>query len=318
MRGWLPLVALVAVTPFVAGRFVTGLALLAGIQVIAVTGLGLLVGHAGQVSLAQAAFYGMGAYTSALLSTKGGANPWLALAVAPLVAGAAGYLIGRPILRLRGHHLSLGTLAFGLIVTIVLQEESEWTGGPSGLMGIPRLAVGAFAFSTDARYYFVVWAVALAVLLLYRRLVDSAWGRALRAIAASELAAGAMGIDTGRRKLEAFVLSAACAGIAGGLYAHYMTFISPDQFSFYASVVFVVMAALGGLHSVWGPLIGVVCVTALVELIREVLPRAVPGAGSEYEIILFGVLLVLIMAFAPQGLAGLLRRPQPIRGGSGA
>lgn len=318
MRTWLPLVALVVGLPFVAGRFVTGLAVLAGIQVIVVTGLGLLVGHAGQVSLAQATFYGIGAYTAGLLSARAGVNPWIGIAVAPLLAGAAGYAIGRPILRLRGHHLSLGTLAFGLIFVIVLQEGSGWTGGPSGLMGIPRLSAGAFALDTDRSYYFLVWAVALAVLFLYHKLVRSPWGRALRAIAASEVAAGAMGVDTARRKLEAFVVSAACAGVGGALYAHYMTFISPDQFGFYTSVVFVVMAALGGLHSVWGPPIGVLAITALVELIREALPKVVPGAGSEYEIILFGVLLVIIMTFAPQGLAGLARRLRPARGGVSA
>jgi len=322
-RRWPPAATLVVIAlvlaalPAFSGRFLVSLLLLAGVQTIIVTGLGLLAGTAGQVSMAQGAFAGLGAYGSAILSTKAGLSPWLTMLIAAAATGLVAYLVGRPTLKLKGHYLSLATLGLGIIIYIAFGELSDLTGGPSGLGSIPRLKIGSFSFHTDLRFYYLAWTLALGGIAVYQALVNSPWGRSLKAIAASETAAEAMGVDTARRKLEAFVLSAVYAAVGGGLYAHYMTFINPDQFGFMTSVQYLLMAAVGGLHSTTGPLIGVLTVTGLVEILRDVVPAIAPGLGSEVEIVAFGLLLMGIMIAAPEGLAGLVRRLQrPARKGA--
>lgn len=299
---------LLAVLPAFSGRFVVSLLLIAGIQTVITTGLSLLAGAAGQISMAQGAFAGLGAYGSAILSTKAGLSPWVTIPIAAATTGVVAYLVGRPTLKLKGHLLSLATLGLGIIVYILLGELAFLTGGPSGLGSIPRLRVGDLTFRTDQQFYYLAWAAALVGIALYQFLVSSPWGRSLKAIAASEVAAEAMGVDTARRKLEAFVLSAMYAAVGGSLLAHYMTFINPDQFGFMTSVQYLLMTAVGGLNSTFGPLIGVLTVTGLVELLREYVPRIAPDMGSEVEIVAYGLLLMTIMIAAPDGVAGLVGR----------
>jgi branched-chain amino acid transport system permease protein len=304
----LVLVAVViAVLPWVVGKYFVALALLVGIYVIAATGLTLLMGFAGQVSLAQAAFYGIGAYASTILTTRLGVPVWLGIVIAPVVAGLVAWMIGGPSLRLHGHYLALATLAFGIIVFIVFLEASALTGGPSGTIGIPRLRLGPWMLTQDREYYHVVWAVALAVTWGARRLVGSSYGRLLRALAASESGAAAMGVDAHALKLRMFVLSAALGALAGALYAHWITVISPSAFGFEVSIEFVVMVVVGGVASAWGPLLGVIVVTALVEILRSAMPTFRPGAAAEFEVLAFGLLLIAVMVFLPEGLAGLPR-----------
>lgn len=286
-----------------------------GLHAIVTVGLCVLAGYAGQVSLGQAAFYGIGAYTSGLLSTRAGLDPWLAMLVAMVLAAAVAYAFGVPILKLHGPYLAMATLAFGIIVYLAFVELKELTGGPSGLAGIPRLAVGGFVFDTDRKFFYLTWTAVLGVVALSLNLVDSRVGRALRAIHGSEVAAETLGVDAARFKVQVFALSAVYASLAGSLYAHYVTFVSPPTFGFIASVEFIVMAAVGGLASVWGAPLGALAVTLLTEGIRDVVPRLLAHASGEHEVIAYGVLLIVIMVFAPQGLtAGGLRMLRRARG----
>jgi branched-chain amino acid transport system permease protein len=206
----------------------------------------------------------------------------------------------------------MATLAFGIIVYLAFVELTDLTGGPSGLGGIPRFTVGAWAVDSDRKAFYLAWGVALGALVVARNLVHSQVGRALRAVRGSEVAAETLGIDTPRLKLQVFSLSAAYAALAGALYAHYMGFVSPPAFGFLASVEFVVMAAVGGLASVWGAPFGAAAVTLLAETIRHLVPRLLAHASGEHEVIAYGVLLIVIMVFVPEGLtAGGVRLLRP-------
>lgn len=314
--GLAALAVAIALAPLVfTSQYHLSVGVFIGLHAIVTVGLCVLAGYAGQVSLGQAAFYGIGAYTSGLLATRAGLDPWLAMLVAMALAAAVAYAFGVPILKLRGPYLAMATLAFGIIVYLAFVELKDLTGGPSGLAGIPRLAVGGFVFDTDRKFFYLTWAAVLGVVALSLNLVDSRVGRALRAIHGSEVAAETLGVDAARFKVQVFTLSAVYAALAGSLYAHYVTFVSPPTFGFIASVEFIVMAAVGGLASVWGAPLGALAVTLLTEGIRDVVPRMLAHASGEHEVIAYGVLLIVIMIFAPQGLtAGGLRMLRRARG----
>jgi len=299
-------VAGLALAGWGAGVYGVSLLTIVAIHVIATAGLTLLLGFAGQISLAQAAFYGLGAYGSMIGTLRFGWNPWLALVATAVACGLLAYAIGVPALRLHGHYLALATLGFGIIVNIVLVQETEITGGPTGGAGIPKLSLGTVSLASDRAYFGFVWTVALALLLACRRLVTgSAYGRVLRALQASEVATASVGIDVARYKVQVFALTAVLGSLAGSLYAHYLTVISPSEFGFDVSIEFLVMAVIGGLGSVWGALLGVLAVTLLLEILRTVAPMLAPIAPtSEYEVVAFGALLVLALLYLPDGLTG--------------
>lgn len=290
---------------------------LIGLYTILTVGLSLVMGYAGQVSLGHATFYGVGAYATALLSARAGLPTWAALAFAVLLTGLIGYIVGVPIFRLRGHYLAMATLGLNIIVTLVLKNETEVTGGPSGFTDIPPLAIGGLTFDTDVKMYYLVWVLAAGALWLSLNIVNSRAGRALRAIHASEVAAETLGVDANAHKLKVFALAAAYAGLAGGLYAQAVHFISPSSFDMMFSIELVTMAAVGGLASVWGSVFGAATVVFLGQFIRDQLGEMLAGATGEGEIIIFGLLLVVIMVFLPEGLTtgGLkvLRRMMPQR-----
>jgi branched-chain amino acid transport system permease protein len=286
-----------------------------GILTIVVVGLNLLMGYAGQISLGQAAFYGLGAYVSAILTTLATRHdmlpevsrswwwPWLAILAGMILTGGFAYLIGKPILRLRGNYLAMATLGVGIVLYTLFREGEDFTGGSDGIAGIPRLAIGGhFQFWPMERYYFLVWAVAIVVIIVALNIVNSRVGRALRAIHGSEVAANVTGVDTARYKLQILVVSAMIASLAGSLYAHFQALIAPRPFSFVASVELVCMAAVGGLASIWGAPFGVAFVYVVKEVLRARMHDLLRGAGGEHELIAYGVILVLIMIFMPEGL----------------
>jgi branched-chain amino acid transport system permease protein len=297
-------VLLAAALPLVLGGFALSLLVLVGIHATAALGLTLLMGQAGQVSLAQGAFYGLGAYGSAVLAVRFGVPPALSIPVAVGIAAVVAIGLGLPSLRLGGHHLALATIGFGVVLFFVFNEEASWTGGPSGLSGIPPVAVAGIAIATDRAQAWLVWTVLLCALAGARLLLGSRLGRALRAVAASEAAAAATGIDVARVKLAAFVLSGALAALAGALYAHWLTFVSPAAFGLEASIELLVMAVVGGLGSVAGAVLGAAAVTLLVEALRGLAHVAAPGATGWIEIVAFGAILVAVLLAMPEGLAG--------------
>ena len=301
--GFAALALLVAGLPLVfCTPYALSTLILIGIYSIVTIGLCLLMGYAGQVSLGQAAFFGLGAYASAILTTRFHWSPWTAMLVGAAGTGVVAYLIGIPIFRLRGHYLAMATLGFGAIVRITMTEWRPVTGGPTGLPGIPRLTVGGMVLNTDVTYYYLVWAVALLALALARNVVDSRVGRALRAIHGSEAAAESLGVDVAQFKLQALVTSAVYASVAGSLYAHYMIFVSPGAFDVDTSVRLVLMAAVGGLASIWGAPVGAAAVTLLTLALREIVPLITHHGSGEHQIIAYGILLVVIMIFVPEGL----------------
>jgi branched-chain amino acid transport system permease protein len=281
---------------------------------IVVVGLNLLMGYAGQVSLGQAGFYALGAYVSAILTTLavrhgilvGVADrwwwPWLVMVIGMALVGGFAWVVGKPILRLKGNYLAVATLGLGIIIYILAGQFPEITGGYDGLTGIPRLRIGSFALWPMQRYYFLVWTAAIGVIVVALNIVSLRTGRALRAVHTSEVAASASGIDIQRHKVQALVLSAVFASLAGSLYAHFQSAVSPSPFSFRASVELVVMAAIGGLASIWGAPFGVAVVFVLRDLLRSQMESVLHVRGGEYELIIYGIILVVIMIFMPEGL----------------
>lgn len=292
-----------------------------GILTTVVVGLNVLMGYAGQVSLGQAAFFGLGAYFSAVLTTRAsligvgsGVSgqwwwPWLLIVGGMLFTGGLAYVVGRPILRLRGHYLAMATLGLGVMINILFRENfgialetKNITGGSDGLVGIPRLRIGSWSIWPVERFYYLVWLLAIVGILLALNMVRSRSGRALRALHSSDLAAETLGVDTARFKVRALVLSAMYASLAGSLFAHFRVAVSPTPFNFVGSLELVVMAAVGGMASVWGAPFGVAAVLVMRELVRTRLDLVIGGAGGEHEVVAFGVVLILIMIFAPEGV----------------
>lgn len=269
-----------------------------GINTLLALGLNMLMGYAGQISLGHAAFYGIGAYTTAILTVHLNWSPWLALPAAVLLTALVAFLVALPMLKLSGYYLGMGTLGFGMIIYILIRQWTTVTGGDSGLVGIPFLAMGPYSLASGKTYFYLVWGVVLVSFLICERLVDSRVGRALRAIHDGEQVAAAMGIDTSRLKTGVFVLSAIFAALAGFLYAHLVSFISPNSFDFLVSIRLVTMVVVGGMASIWGSLLGASLLTILPEWLH---------VFSDFEMIVYGLILMTIMIFLPQGLTrGLL------------
>lgn len=280
-----------------------------GIFTLLAVGLNLLMGYAGQISLGHAAFYGIGAYTTGAITVHLGWSPWAALPCALLSSGLVAWLVGKPTLKLTGYYLAMGTLGFGMIMHVLFREWTSLTGGPNGLVGIPTLTLGLVDFSSAKNYMFLVWGCVLAAFFICGRIINSRVGRALRAIHFSEQAAAAVGVDTAKAKLQVFVFSAVLAALAGFLYAHKVTYISPGSFDFLVSVKLVAMVVIGGMASIWGSLLGASLLTLLPEWLH---------VFSDYEMVIYGVILMGVMIFLPQGLTrGVLGIYERFRTGHG-
>lgn len=261
-------------------------------------GLNLLIGYGGQISLGHAGFLAIGAYGVAILTTRYQLPPFAAMLASAVAVGATAYLIGRPILKLKGHYLAMATLGVGLIIHILIKTESKWTGGPDGIH-IQPLSVLGIAIVGDTMWYWVAAALLVLVVWLALNLIDSPIGRALRAVRGSEIGAEVVGVDTSRCKVLAFVISAVLASLVGSLIALKNGFITPDIASFFRSVELVVMVVLGGLASTFGAVIGAVLLTALPQMLL---------VFEDYEALLLGAIMMGTMIFMPKGvLPSLLR-----------
>ena len=263
------------------------------LNALVVLGLNLLIGSTGQVSLGHAAFYGLGAYLSAIASTSWHWPLLGALVFAVIIVGLVGFLLAVPTLRLEGHYLVMATLGFNVIVNILLVQMEPLTGGPSGFPGIPRLHIGSYAVTGDRAFYFIIWTVFLIAFAMTLNLSRSRIGRAFQAVHERELTARALGIPSHRLKVTAFVLSTLYAGLAGFFYAHYVTFISPKTFDIFYSVQIVTMVAVGGMGSLWGGLAGTILLTALPEVLHHF---------EDLHVLFYGLILMGVLVFTPNGL----------------
>ena len=266
-------------------------AILVGINAIVCVGLNLLIGYAGQISLGHAGFFGLGAYGSAVLTARYGWPPAAALAATTAGVALLALLVGRPILKLKGHYLAMATLGLGVIISIVVVTEDHLTGGPDG-MSVPAFTLFGLALAGERLWYWIVGGVLLAAVWIALNLIESPAGRALRALHGSEVGAQVSGIDASRAKLGIFVISAVFASLAGSMTAHYSGFITPGKVGFFHSIELVTMVVFGGMASTFGAVIGAATLTLLPQLLTVL---------KEYEMVVFGAVLIATMVFLPRG-----------------
>jgi branched-chain amino acid transport system permease protein len=262
------------------------------INAVIVLGLNLLIGFAGQISLGHAGFLGIGAYATAALPTHFGWHPLLALGAGAAAAGLLAAIVARPIFKLKGHYLAMATLGLGIIINIVVRTEARWTGGPDGMM-VPPMSLAGFEISGDRYWYWIVAILLSVSVWASLNLIDSPFGRALRALHGSEVASKVVGVDVVRYKVAIFVLSAVFASIMGSVTAHYVGFVTPNLADFFHSIELVTMVVIGGMASVYGSVVGAMLLTAL--------PQALT-AFEGWETVAFGMILMLCMIFLPKGL----------------
>ncbi|MDQ3058665.1 MAG: branched-chain amino acid ABC transporter permease [Pseudomonadota bacterium] len=286
-------IAILLVLPFVVpNSFYMDLVIRMAINAVIVLGLNLLIGFAGQISLGHAGFLGIGAYASAVLPTHFGWHPVLAVMAGALAAGALAAIVARPIFKLKGHYLAMATLGLGIIINISLRNEAAWTGGPDGMPVLPMGLMG-FELSSDKHWYWVVALLLSVSVWASLNLINSPFGRALRALHGSEVASQVVGVDVVRYKVAIFVLSAVFASLMGSVTAHYVGFVTPNLADFFHSIELVTMVVIGGMASVYGSLVGAVLLTAL--------PQAL-ATFEGWETVAFGAILMLSMIFLPKGL----------------
>ncbi len=283
--------------------------IMAGIFAVLALSLNLLLGYTGQLSLGHAAFFGIGAYASGLLTVKLEWSPWIGLLAAALLPAGAGFVIGRLALKLRGAYFVLLTISFAGCVSLVSVNWMDLTNGPLGIPGVPPIEVAlpwlpALSLRSKAAYYYLVLAAVVVSYLVCLALIRSRVGRALVALRENETLAASVGIDSTHYLVLAAALSAAMAGFAGGLYAHYTRFVSPEVFLFTYTVTMVIMVVAGGKGTLAGPIVGAVLFTVLPEALRAV-------TSWQWQMLLYGVLLVAVLFFMPEGVVPALRKVGP-------
>lgn len=286
-------VIILAIPSVMPNNYYRGLANLSLIYVIVALGLNFIYGYTGYISFAQAAFFGIGAYTTALLGVDHHFSFWLALPLSGIMAAIFGMIIGIPSLKLSGHYLAMATIGFGIIVQMLMQNWTSFTHGASGVNKIPGIKLGSYLLSSATDYYYFLLIFAVITIFITRSIENSNLGRSFKAVREDEIAAASSGINLTFTKVFSFALSAFFAGIAGSLYAAMSSYISPDSFSFDQSIVFFTMVLIGGSGTVLGPVIGAVLLTFVPELLRFM---------KEYYMALFGIGIILIMLFIPQGV----------------
>jgi len=294
---WLVIGLFLLTSPWLLGSFPLYTLSLILVNIIVATGLNLLTGNAGQVSLCNSSFMAIGAYSAMILNLHVGLTYWLALPLGGLVTAAIGFGLGIPALRLRGYYLALATLGFLEIIQIVIHEAEGLTGGVRGLLS-PKPTFAGFKL-TDQSFYYVILVVTLLMVYVARNLLRSPTGRAFNAIRSSEAAAQALGISLPEVKVFAFTISSFYAGLAGGLYAPLVGFIDPVEFGLWTSIFHLTMIIVGGLGSLMGSVVGAVVITGLPEWLRGL---------KEYRDLAFGAVLLLFLIFMPTGIAGMWAR----------
>lgn len=295
------LIVFLAVPPLLGNGYFMHVAVMALIFVILAVSLDIVLGLAGLLSLGHTAFYAVGAYVAALLAIHYDTSFWLNMLVAAVVAGVLAYLLGLVVLNVRGHRFVITTIAFAELGRLVAYNWTEVTGGQIGLPGIPQPTLSlpglpTIAFDTQTSFYYLAGVVALAVILLAKWVARSPLGWSMEALRENERLAEALGVNTRVIAITAFVIGACLAGVAGTMYAHFITFVSPDLFYFSVMTTVLLMVVLGGKSTIVGPAVGAIIFTAIPEGLR---------LASEYRLIIFGTLLIILVMGFPGGLAQL-------------
>jgi branched-chain amino acid transport system permease protein len=304
--GLIIVAAIVLLIPMlIENDYYIGILVFTALNCLTCMGLCLLMGYAGQISLGHSAFYGIGAYATGILTVTLAWSPWIAMGAGACFTALVAVVVGVPSLRLKGHYLAMATLGFGAIVHIVFVAAVNLTGGPNGIAGIPHLDLFGLELSTDKSFFYFSWAVVMIGLFFALNLIHSRVGRGLRAIHGSQDAAGSLGVNTAKYKIQIFILSAVYASVAGSLYAGFVNYIDPGPFDVLHSVLLVTMVAVGGMHSIWGALIGAVLLSILPEFLSA-LSDYFGGVGisynPDYDMLIYGGILLSIMLFLPGGL----------------
>jgi branched-chain amino acid transport system permease protein len=295
--GWIGVTIVLLVLPLFLGKYTVFLMSLLAIYALVSLGLNLLMGYTGQIAAGHAGFLALGAYFTAIVGTH---LVWLpcpvVLLLAGIFSGMVGFLLGIPILRLKGFYIAMATLAFGVVVSEVILQWSSVTGGDDGF-GVPIARIAGFEFDSDYKLFYLVIPITIIMTLLAKNLVNGYIGRAFIALRESDIAAQTIGIDLAKYKTIAFAISAFYTGVAGGLFAYLITFLSPDAFTIELSVDFIAMIVIGGMGSILGSIIGAVILTGMQQILAGLL---------DLQVFIFGLSLIVFMIFMPRGISGMI------------
>ena len=295
--GWICAVVVLLAMPLFLGKYSVFLLCLLAIYALVSLGLNLLMGYTGQIAAGHAGFLAIGAYVTAIFTANFEWIPCpLTLLLAGTVSGMIGFLLGIPILRLKGFYIAMATLAFGVVVSEIILQWSSVTGGDDGF-SVPTARIGSFVFDSDFKLFYLIIPVTVIMTLLARNLVNGYIGRAFIALRESEIAAQTIGVDLAKYKTIAFAISAFYTGVAGGLFAFLITYLSPDAFTIELSVDFIAMIVIGGLGSIMGSIIGAVVLTGMQQVLAGL---------QDLQILIFGLALIIFMIFMPKGIVGML------------
>ncbi|UCV17168.1 branched-chain amino acid ABC transporter ATP-binding protein/permease [Quatrionicoccus australiensis] len=304
-------IVLLGIAPQVLPEFHVTLLNYIGLYAVVVVGLVLLTGVGGLTSFGQAAFVGLGAYTTAYLTTSYGFSPWATLFIGLVLTGSVAFLLGFITLRMGGHYLPLGTIAWGISLYFLF-GNLELLGGHTGITGIPAVSLFGWDMKSGREFFYLIWLVVLLAILAVRNLLDSRQGRAIRALKGGSVMAEAMGVNTPHTKIVIFLIAALLASISGWLYAHLQRFVNPTPFAIAQGIEYLFMGVVGGIGHVWGAVLGAGLITILKQWLQDWLPQIL-GQSGNFEIIVFGIAMVLILQKARDGLWPVILRRLPAR-----
>jgi branched-chain amino acid transport system permease protein len=297
LLGWIVAFIILLLLPSFLGKYTVFLLSLLAVYALVSLGLNLLMGYTGQIAAGHAGFLAIGAYFTAIVSAN---LEWLpcfvTLFLAGIFSGIIGYLLGIPILRLKGFYIAMATLAFGVVISEIILQWSSMTGGDDGF-SVPTARIAGFVFDSDYKLFYLIIPITAIMTLLAKNLVNGYIGRAFIALRESEIAAQTIGIDLAKYKTIAFAISAFYTGVAGGLFAYLITFLSPDAFTIELSIDFIAMIVIGGMGSILGSIIGAVILTGMQQILAGLL---------DLQILIFGISLIVFMIFMPRGIIGMV------------
>lgn len=303
------LLILLLLAPFVLDQYTTYILNISGIMVIGALGLNILTGYTGQISLGHAAFMAIGAYTTGILSSRYGISFLILLPLSGIVSTLFGLVVGIPSLRLKGLYLAIATMAFGFIIDYVLVHWNALTKGTVGIQ-VQTARIAGFSFNSDQKFYFLIVILVIVAALATKNLFRTKVGRAFQAIRDRDIAAEIMGINLAKYKLYSFGISSFYAGVAGCLYAYYISFIAPEHFTILISIQYITMIIVGGMGTVLGSILGAIFMTILPEVLRllsDILGKSYPVVVARFvdvKSIIYGLIIILFLMYEPDGLSG--------------